>query len=144
MGAPGVAQSNIFMSEKNNRTCRMMTKVRRFEGRGATMKSLGSIASQIAAAVMTFALAWLVTPAAAQHLDLDASASIMGCGTATNIGHANIAPLYVSYIRVWDHRRRGVHKYQDMCAWEQNELSGHRPRHSRYRLDRITDSVFCG
>ena len=74
---------------------RMMPKVRLFEGRGANMNSLGSIASQIAAPVTMLALAWLVTPAAAQHLDLDTNDSIMGCGTATNIGHANTAPLYV-------------------------------------------------
>jgi hypothetical protein len=60
------------------------------------MKRASFTASRpLIAAVMTLALSWLVTPAAAQHLDLDASASIMGCGTATNIGHANIAPLYV-------------------------------------------------
>jgi Protein of unknown function (DUF3443) len=66
-----------------------------FEGIGANMKSRLSIASRIAAAVTTLALAWLVTPTTAQNLDLDTSASIMGCGTATNIGHANTAPLYV-------------------------------------------------
>jgi hypothetical protein len=60
------------------------------------MKRESWIASRrLLAAAAGLALAWLVTPAVAQHLSLEASSSLMGCGVATNIGHANIAPLYV-------------------------------------------------
>ena len=77
---------------------------------------------------------------------VDASSRTLGCGTATNIGLDNMAPLYVdgnpcnsSFVCL----QSCVHQYQDMSAWVPNELSGHRPCHSRYRLGWITDRFFC-
>ena len=65
-----------------------------------TMTSRGSITSRrLLAAAMGFALAWIITavgtvlpvgPAAARNLQ-----PILGCGTATEIGNSNLAPLYV-------------------------------------------------
>jgi len=64
------------------------------------MTSRGSITSRrLLAAAMGFALAWIITavgtvlpvgPAAARNLQ-----PILGCGTATEIGNSNLAPLYV-------------------------------------------------